>query len=118
MPFDTFDKILRFPLRTHPYFWGYTLKRLIGDPKVLPFNTYERDNKLDPFFILLPKGFWRTPGILPVIDIVNHMFIIFAFSLYNMSFFTPPYLLFYQRYSSEMYRQTCFGFDHTHLLFL
>ena len=29
----------------------------------------------------------------------------FAFSLYNMPFFTFPYLLFYQRYSSEIYRQ-------------
>ena len=27
----------------------------------------------------LLKGIWRTPGILPVTEIVNHMFIFFAF---------------------------------------
>ena len=48
-----------------------------------------------------PANSW----FLSVTEIVNHMFIIFAFSLYNMPFFTPPHLLFYQRYSSEIYRK-------------
>ena len=34
------------------------------------------------------------------------MFITFSFSLYNMSFFTPAYLLFYLRYLSEL---ACLG---------
>ena len=50
------------------------------------------DNKLDLFFGLVPKGIWSTQGLLPVTEIVNHMFIIFVFSLYNMPIFTPPYL--------------------------
>ena len=109
MSFDTFVNILQCPVYTNPYLGrGYTLKSVIADPKVLPLNSYKRENKLDLFYRIVPKGFRRTQDFLSVTEMVNHMFIFFAFSLYNMPLFTPPYILFYQRYASDIYRQNMF----------
>ena len=69
---------------------GCTLKSAITNPKMLPLNSYSRENKLDLFFRLVPKWFCRTLDFMLVTEIVNRLFIIFAFSLYNMPFFTPP----------------------------
>ena len=69
---------------------GYTLKSAIAIPKMFPLYSYSRENKLDLFFRLVPKRFCRTLGFMSVTEIVNRLFIIFALSLYNMPFFTPP----------------------------
>ena len=66
------------------------------DLKVLLLILYWYENKLDLLFSHVPKGFWRTPDILPATETVNHLFIIFAFSLYNMPFFTHPYICSYK----------------------
>ena len=89
MSFDTFAKVLRCPVYTYP-FLGLYPKSAIANTKVPFLKTFSRENKLDLFFRLVPKCFCRTQGIMSDTDIVNRMFIIFAFSLYNMPFFTPP----------------------------
>ena len=105
MPFDTFNKILRCPLCTNPNFGSIPLKSSYGTPKCFLWIPINGKINLTYFSRKLPRGIWRTPGILPVTEIVNHMFTFFAFSQYNLPFFTPSYLLFCQRYSSEIYRQ-------------
>ena len=99
MAFDTFAKVLRCPVYTNPYFGVYPSNRR-NEPKLLPLNSYNRENNFDLFFRLVPNSRFTEK--------VNHMIISFAFSLCNMLFFTPPYLLSYQRYSSEIYRQNVF----------
>ena len=91
-------------------FLGIPFKSVIVHLKTLPLNSYYCENNLDLFFRLVQKWFWKTHGFLSVTEIVYHMFIIFVFSLYNMPFFTPPYLLFFQRYSSKFLDRTCFWF--------
>ena len=64
---------------------------------MLSLNSYKRENKLDLFSQKIAKmDLANSKYILPVTEIVNHMFIFFAFLQYNLPFFTPSYLLFYQ----------------------
>ena len=60
---------------------------------MLPLNLFNSVNKLVLFFRPLTKGFNRSPGILPVTEMVNHMFIFLRFH-YIICHFTPPYLKF------------------------
>ena len=80
---------------------------------MFPLNLLNSVNKLVLFFRLLTKGFNRSPGILPVTEMVNHMFIFLRFH-YIICHISPPIsqVLFYRRYSSEIYRQIShfFGF--------
>ena len=89
MPFDTFAKFYGV-LYTPTPLLGCTLKSAITNPKMLPLNSYSRENKVDLVFRLVPKLFCRTLGFMSVTEIVNRLFIMFTFSLYNMPFFTPP----------------------------
>ena len=77
MPFDTFASTVS--CIHQPLFLGYTLKSVIDDPKVLPLNSYSRENKQELFLRLVPKRLCRTQGFMSVTEIVNHMFIFLRF---------------------------------------
>ena len=60
---------------------GYTLKSVMADHKVIPFNSYKHENKLD-LFRLVPNG----QGLMSITKIVNLMFGIFQFHYMHITF--------------------------------
>ena len=69
---------------------------------MLVLISYEH-KKLESFFRQELKLICRIQGFMAVTKKVNNMFMNMTFSLHNMPFFKLPLLMFYKRYSSEIF---------------